>query len=107
MEHLSFLQLVAPRFSHPNPVSPFYWGFSLAPFSQGCPSPGLLLPCDQGQDLTQVLTTWSSSPTVLPLGAAPRPSPSSGHHGSSPAGGMRSIQPGRTRRTKVGVCPVV
>lgn len=107
MEHLSFLQLVVPCFSHPNPVSPFYWGFTLARFPQGCPSPGLLLPCDQGLDLTQVLTTWSSSPTVLPLAAAPRPSPSSGHHGSSPAGGMRSIQPGRMRRMEVGVHLVV
>lgn len=48
MEHLSFFQLVVPRFSHPNPVSSFYRRFSLAQFSQGCPSPGLLLPRDLG-----------------------------------------------------------
>lgn len=48
MEHLPFLQPAVPAFSHPNPMSPFCWGFSSAHFSQGCPSPGLLLPHDLG-----------------------------------------------------------
>lgn len=91
-EHLSFVQLVEPHFSHPNPVSPFYWGFSLASFSRDVLLQGSCCPVTWGQDLPQVLMTRSSSSTGLPLGTAPSPSPSLDHRGSSPAGGMRSIQ---------------
>lgn len=48
MEYLPFLQPAVPGFSHPSPMSPFCWSFSSAHFSQGCPSPGLLLPHDPG-----------------------------------------------------------
>lgn len=86
----------------PHPLST---GASAQPISpRGVLLQGSCCPVTRGQDLPQVLTTWSSSSTVLPMGAASSPSPSSGHCGSSPAGGMRSIQPGQAQPGEVGVC---
>lgn len=92
MKHLPFLQKAVLGFSYPYPRSSFHQGFSSAHFSQGCPSQGSYCPMTWGQDLCQVLMTWSSLSAGLPLGTVSSPSASLGHRGSNPGEGMKSTQ---------------